>query len=166
MGQFNFKILLFTLFFCCIPNGFSQVGINTSTPLSTLDINGNLTIKEIGIVNALVPGSAVFTGGSAFNAKPISDGVYISLTPVATSGTNGPEFLLPKAQDYPGRIYIIRNITPYSSYGAVNALIYSDGGSMFPKNSTSAISPVTMESTSFRKTLIFVSDGSNWTFFE
>ena len=39
---------------------YSQVGINTSTPLSTLDINGNLNVKEIGIVNPNVSGSAVF----------------------------------------------------------------------------------------------------------
>jgi hypothetical protein len=159
-------ILILIAVVCTASFGFAQVGINTTTPLSTLDINGNLSVKEIGIVNALVPGSAIFIGGAPLSARPINDGVYISLTPVAVSGSNGPEFLLPNAINVPGRIYIIRNITPYGAYPALNAQIFSGGGAMFPKNSNAAISPVIMETSGFRKTLIFVSDGVNWTFFE
>lgn len=161
------KLLLISLSVIFTINfGFSQVGINTNNPLSTLDINGNLNVKEIGIVNVLVPGSAIFIGGAPSLARPINDGVYISLTPVAVSGSNGPEFLLPNAANFPGRIYFIRNITPFGGFPGVNAQIFSGGGSMFPKNTNAAISPVVMEATGFRKTLIFVSDGVNWTFFE
>jgi len=165
MNKLKFLMILITAI-CAVNFGFSQVGINTTTPLSTLDINGNLSVKEIGIVNALVPDSGIFIGGAPSLARPINDGVYISLTPVAVSGSNGPEFLLPNAINVPGRIYIIRNITPFGAYPALNAQIFSGGGLMFPKNSNVAISPVIMETTGFRKTLIFVSDGVNWTFFE
>ncbi len=165
MNKLKFSFILITAI-CAVNFGFAQVGINTTTPLSTLDINGNLSVKEIGIVNALVPGSAVFIGGAPGQARPINDGIYISLTPVAVSGSNGPEFLLPNATNFPGRIYIIRNITPFGAYPPFNAQIYSAGGLMFPKNSNADISPVIMETTGFRKTLFFVSDGVNWTFFE
>lgn len=136
--------------------GFAQVGINTTTPLSTLDINGNLTIKEIGIVNTNVAGSAVFVGGSSGNARPISDGVYISLTPTA----GNQEFILPNAVNVPGRIYIIRNIS-----NSISALIYTFGGNFFAKNSSTATaSPLTMVSNSELKTIIVISDGLNWTY--
>jgi len=156
MGQFFFKILLFTAVSCCFQNGFSQVGINTTTPLSTLDINGNLTIKEIGIVNANVAGSAVFWGGAPDYATPISDGVYISLTP--TSGSD--QFILPNAVNVPGRIYILRNISD-----TVDAKIYTFGGSFFAKNSNGATgAPLIMPSNNGIKTIIVISDGNNWTY--
>jgi hypothetical protein len=163
----NYKQLFFLMMLIgFFQNGLAQVGINTTAPLSTLDINGNLSVKELGVFNSLVAGSGPFIGGAPLVARPISDGVYISLTPVSISGANGPEFLLPNAASVPGRIYILRNITPYASFSGQNALIYSSGGTMFPKNSNVSVSPVTMEHTGFRKTLIFVSDGANWTFFE
>ena len=88
-------------------NGFSQIGINTITPLSTLDINGNLTLKEVGVVNANLAGSAILNGGPFANKTQINDGVYISITP---SGSNN-DFELPNAVNVPGRIYIVRNIS-------------------------------------------------------
>ena len=45
------QMLLIIVFGCFFQSGFSQVGINTTTPLSTLDINGNLNVKEIGLAN-------------------------------------------------------------------------------------------------------------------
>jgi hypothetical protein len=152
------QILLLMVFGCFFQSGFSQVGINTATPMSTLDINGNLTIKEIGIVNANVAGSAVLNGGSFASKTQINDGVYISIMP--TGSTN--DFELPNAVNVPGRIYIIRNIST-TNY----AFIYSAGGALFPKNSLTANSvPLEMQHTGYRKTLIFISDGLNWTFFE
>lgn len=150
------QIFLTTLFFGIALNGFSQVGINTVTPLSTLDINGNLTIKEIGIVNANVAGSAVFYGGPGGSATQISDGVYISLTP--TSGSD--EFILPNAVNVPGRIYILRNIS-----NSVAAKIYTFGGLFFSKDSNGGTSaPLTMPSNTSLKTVIVISDGNNWTY--
>lgn len=127
----------------------AQVGINTTQPLSTLDINGNLSLKTIGVTTP-------FFGGPAFNATPINDGVYISLTPTA----GNQEFLLPNAVNYPGRVYILRNIS-----NAVNAQVYAAGGNFFSKDSkTATAAPLTLPSNAVLKTIIIISDGLNWTY--
>ncbi|RAR72624.1 hypothetical protein [Flavobacterium aciduliphilum] len=150
-------ILTLVLFVCSISFGYSQVGINTTTPLSTLDINGNLNVKEIGIANVNVSGSGVFNGGSSGSATPISDGVYLSLNP--TSGS--PEFILPDAVTVPGRIYIMRNISTSAA-----AKIYTFGGSFYAKDSSSATTaPLTLPTTGTLKSVIVISDGQNWTYF-
>ncbi len=149
----------FLVIICCslFQFGFTQVGINTSTPLSTLDINGNLNVKEIGIINSNVSGSAVFNGGPSGSATPINDGVYISLTP--TSGNQ--EFILPNATSVPGRIYILRNIS-----NSITAQIYTFGGSFFSKDSsTLTAAPLNMPPNALLKTIIVISDGENWTYF-
>jgi len=132
-------------------NGFAQVGINTDDPKSTLDINGNLSLKVVTL-----------NGGPAGTATPIDDGTYINLQP--TPGNT--EFLLPDAAAFPGRIYIMRNISDTDT-----ALIYSLGGSFFPGDSRVATAaPISMtpdaagDSGDVTKTLIFVSDGLNWTY--
>lgn len=131
-----------------------QVGINTITPLSTLDINGNLSVKTLGISTAMV-------GGAPSMATAINDGVYLSLTPVATSGSSGPEFYLPNAASYPGRIYILRNIS-----NSVNAQIYTAGGLLFAKDSnTATTAPLVLPANAQMKTVIVISDGLNWTYF-
>ncbi|HNP33164.1 MAG TPA: hypothetical protein PKN96_07715 [Flavobacterium sp.] len=151
------KLLLILIAIICSVNYcFSQVGINTTTPLSTLDINGNLNVKEIGLTNVNVSGSGSFNGGPSGSATPISDGVYISLTP--TSGSD--EFILPNAVNVPGRIYILRNIS-----NSVNAKIYTFGGSLFAKDSsTLTTAPLTMPFNAVLKTVIVISDGINWTY--
>ena len=155
MDVLKFNKILIMLCFISL-EGFSQVGINTNTPLSTLDIYGNLTIKEVGIANANVSGSGPLNGGPNASKTAISDGIYISLTP--TSGNT--DFVLPDAVANPGRIYILRNIS-----NSVNAYIYSNGGSFFAKDSSGATSaPVTMPFNSLLKTIIFISDGANWTY--
>lgn len=127
----------------------AQVGINTATPLSTLDLNGNLSLKAIGITTA-------FVGGPAGNATPINDGVYLSLTP--TPGN--VEFIVPNASTVPGRIYILRNIS-----NTVTAQLYSFGGLFFAKDSnTATAAPLNMPGNATMKTLILISDGANWTY--
>ena len=154
------QLILLIAVFCAPQFGFSQVGINTTTPISTLDINGNLNVKEIGLVNAKVSGSATFTGGSSGSAKLIDDGVYISMTPVAQSGLLGPEFILPNAANVPGRIYILRNVS-----NTVDAKLYTFGGGFYAKDSnTVTVAPVTLPANGLFKTLILVSDGINWTY--
>ena len=71
----------------------AQVGVGTTTPLSTLDINGNLSVKHVLLTGAATP-------------TLIDDGVYISVSPTA----NDQEFQLPDPRLYPGRVYIIRNV--------------------------------------------------------
>lgn len=151
------KLILILIAAICAENsGFAQVGINTTTPLSTLDINGNLTIKEIGLANVNVAGSGVLNGGPPGSATPISDGVYISLTP--TFGSD--EFILPDAVSVPGRIYILRNIS-----NSDNAKIYTFGGSLYAKDSSTLTGPpLSMPFNAIRKTVIVISDGVNWTY--
>lgn len=135
---------------------FSQVGVNTTTPLSSLDINGNLSIKEIGIFNSNVTGSGTFLGGTNASPAAISDGVYISLTP---SGVNN-SFILPNPANVPGRVYILRNIS-----GSEDVLLYTTAGLFFSKSSKDpSAAPIVMPFNSNLKTLIVISDGVNWTY--
>ena len=155
MNKLKLLLILISAIYA-VNSGFSQVGINTTTPLSTLDINGNLTIKEIGIINANVAGSAIFNGGSSGSATQINDGVYISLTPTAGSD----EFILPNAVNVPGRIYVLRNIS-----NTITAKIYTFGGALYAKDSNTATgAPLNMPSNAALKTVIIVSDGINWTY--
>lgn len=132
----------------------AQVGINTTAPLSTLDINGNLSVKTIGIPVPL-------NGGTPFNATPINDGVYISLTPTV----GATEFLLPDPVAVPGRIYILRNISD-----TVTATLYiSAPRKFFSKGSNTGSTdygPIFMPPNAAGKTMIVVSDGANWTYFD
>ena len=74
------------------------MGINTTNPLSTLDINGNLSVKTVTL-------NGTNSGGGG-SATLIDDGVYISVRPLATDD----KFQLPNPASFPGRIYVIRNI--------------------------------------------------------
>lgn len=129
------------------------VGIGTTNPRSTLDINGNLSVKHVTLVGAATP-------------TVINDGVYISVSPTV----NDQEFQLPRAGDVPGRVYIIRNVQD-----TINADIILDpldvlAGVLFfaGDSSTGFVGPVNMDTNVGNghrtKTLIFISDGSNWTF--
>ena len=156
MNKLKLSLILIAVL-CTANSSFAQVGINTTTPLSTLDINGNLTIKEIGIANVNVSGSATFNGGPPGSATQINDGVYISLTP--TSGSD--EFILPNAVNVPGRIYVLRNIS-----NSITGKIYTFGGAFYAKDSNTASgAPLLMPSNATLKTVIIISDGVNWTYF-
>ena len=155
------KIFLIAAVLLILNTTNAQVGINTTTPISTLDVNGNLNVKEIGILNSRVIGSGVLNGGPGGSATPISDGVYVSLTP--TSGNQ--EFIVPNAVNVPGRIYILRNISTNT-----NAILYSFGGKFFAKDSKNptpltGTSTITLPSDGSLKTTIVISDGENWTYF-
>jgi hypothetical protein len=155
MNNLKLVLILMTAFFG-LNSGFSQVGINTTTPLSTLDINGNLNVKEIGIANINVVGSASFNGGPSGSATQISDGVYISLTPT----TGNDEFILPDAVNVPGRIYVLRNIS-----NSVTAKLYTFGGGLYAKDSSTVTgAPLLMPFNTTLKTVIVISDGINWTY--
>ena len=140
------QLLLVLVFGCFFQSGFSQVGINTTAPLSTLDINGNLSVKVINLT-----GTGTGTSGSAVL---ISDGVYISINPAATDD----KFQLPNPVSFPGRTYIIRNIS-----NSITAQLTTTAGMLFPKNSTVGSSNIYMFEGSLRTVTVF-SDGSNWTY--
>ncbi|MCZ8144601.1 hypothetical protein [Flavobacterium sp.] len=124
----------------------AQVGINTTNPLSTLDINGNLSVKTVTLT-----GNGSGNGGAAI---PINDGVYISLVPQATDD----KFQLPSPVAFPGRVYVIRNIS-----NTITAQLTTTAGLLFPKTSTMGAPQVYLFEGSTR-TLIVISDGLNWTY--
>jgi hypothetical protein len=153
-----FSIIALALFFY---GAHAQVGIGTTAPKSTLDINGNLSLKVVSL-----------NGGPSASATPIDDGVYINLTPTALN----MEFILPVATTVPGRIYILRNISD-----SENAVIYTLGANATAgagveffrgdgRNSQGPLGSVTMtpdlanDGGDVTKTLIFISDGANWTY--
>ncbi|WP_298137915.1 hypothetical protein [Flavobacterium sp.] len=145
--MFNIKQVLFLMVFGCFyQSGFSQVGVNTATPLSTLDINGNLSVKVVNL-----SGNGTGTSGSAVL---INDGVYISISPTATDD----KFQLPNPVSFPGRIYFIRNIN-----NSITAQLTTASGLFFPKNSTTGSSSIFMYEGNLR-TVTVISDGVNWTY--
>ena len=54
MNKLKFYFTMIACNFACI-YAFSQVGINTTSPLSTLDINGNLSVKVINLAGSGTP---------------------------------------------------------------------------------------------------------------
>lgn len=143
------KQIHFLILFCCFfLDGFSQVGINTASPLSTLDINGNLSVKVV-----------ILAGGSSGAPTPISDGVYLSLDP--RNGTTD-HYVFPVPSTVPGRVYFVRNITDFDT-----AQLTISGGTQrfFPKNSSAGTFTLSMPPNAVNKTLILVSDGFNWTYY-
>lgn len=145
MNKSKLMLILFTVFFA-VNFGFSQVGINTTTPLSTLDINGNLSLKAV-----VLNGNGSGNGGTSV---VINDGVYISLNPQ----TADDKFELPNPTLFPGRVYIIRNIQ-----NGVTAQLITTTNLLFPKNSTVGSSQIYMYEGNLR-TVIVISDGQNWTY--
>lgn len=141
-----YSFYIFLAFIFVTNLSFSQVGINTTTPLSTLDINGNLSVKTVTL-------NGTNSGGGG-SATLINDGVYISVRPLATDD----KFQLPNPSLFPGRIYIIRNIQ-----NSVTAQLTTTSGLFFPKNSTTGSSNLYMYEGNLR-TVIVISDGVNWTY--
>ncbi|SDG93986.1 hypothetical protein [Winogradskyella thalassocola] len=142
-------IILITLILCT-NNALAQVGIGTTDPKSTLDINGNLSLKVVSL-----------NGGPSGAATSIDDGVYINLTPTFGNA----DFELPDPRTVPGRIYILRNITDTET---AYILTQGAGVEFFAGDSTSSTTVVNMTTAvgggNLNKTLIFISDGSNWTY--
>ncbi|WP_138434290.1 hypothetical protein [Winogradskyella algicola] len=146
--------LLFSLVFTtCI---FAQVGINTDNPQSTLDINGNLSVKVVSLT-----GNSTGNQTNAGTTVEIDDGVYISINPQVQDDT----FELPDPSEVPGRVYFIRNV---NSTNTVTAKIVTETGQLFSSGSTTSGSNeiyLYESGSDLRKSVIVISDGANWTYF-
>ncbi len=146
--------LLFSLFFSTYI--FSQVGVGTTEPKSTLDINGNLSVKVVSLT-----GNSTGNQSNAGTTVEIDDGVYISVNPQVQDDT----FELPDPSEVPGRIYFIRNVNPTNT---VTAKIVTDTGQFFSSGSTTSGSNeiyLYESGSDLRKSVIVISDGANWTYF-
>lgn len=147
------KSVLIIILLLSSTSSYTQVGIGTTTPLSTLDINGNLSVKHVLLNGAATP-------------TLIDDGVYISVSPTA----NDQDFQLPDPRLYPGRVYIIRNVQATINADITMDAAVTGAGVLFfaGDSSTGYAGPVDMNSAigtgNRTKTLIFISDGSNWTY--
>jgi hypothetical protein len=73
-----------------------DVGIKKSTPTSTLDVNGSLSVKVINNLQSF--------GSSAITAVPIGDVYYVTLLP----GVQEAYYQIPSAASCPGRMMILR----------------------------------------------------------
>lgn len=140
------KTIIITFLLCAGFGVNAQVGINTDTPLSTLDINGNLSVKHLTL-----PINGTDTG-----LQLINDGVYISVNPQVQD----QEFRLPDASSAPGRLYIVRNIN-----NSLTARLTTAGGFLFKKNSTiDGRTELFMYENNLRTIIVF-SDGVSWNTF-
>jgi hypothetical protein len=146
MNRLKLILLLYATFLAA-NFSFSQVGINTTNPLSTLDINGTLSVKVVTLTGN--------GAGNSGNGVAISDGVYVSVNPI----TQDDKFQLPNPTLFPGRTYIIRNIN-----NSITAQITSAANLIFPKHTTTGSASVYLYEGNTRS-LIFISDGHNWTYF-
>ncbi len=110
-----------------------NVGIGTSAPATTLTVNG---IISSGVQN-------ISTAGTAVNRTVVS------------ATTN---FVLPSAVTNPGAIIFTRNINTSGSITVTTA-----GGNMFNGGSTASATSYAMNATDQTKSIIWISDGINWT---
>lgn len=131
-----------------VVRGNSTVGIATSSPHSTLQVDGNIAV---GVTMGLAGG----TGGSPVSLA--SQKSYIGCSPA--DNTNN-FYQLPDPTTCTGRIYYIRN---NSSSFFVN--IVTAAGNIFPGGSdvVAGGNTYTLNPTSAVKTVICISDGTNWT---
>jgi hypothetical protein len=124
------------------------VGIGAATPSSTLQVGGTIAV---GVTMGLTGGPSA-TPVSLANQKS-----YIGCSPA--DNTNN-FYQLPDAASVPGRIYYIRN-----NSSSFFANIVSAGGIIFPGASDIGAggNTYTLNPTTTVKTVICISDGTNWT---
>jgi hypothetical protein len=134
---------------------------------STASNGGNLVLKPgagvgggsngvIKLDGATTLGTTLSIAGGA-SGSPVSlnnQNTLITLMPA--NGTNN-YYQFPAPSTYPGRMFIIRN-----NSGSFTANITTAGGQLFAGNSNSGVASYTLNTASSPKTVMAVSDGSNW----
>lgn len=131
-----------------VVRGNSTVGIATGTPNSTLQVDGSIAVG----VSMGLAGGAIGSPVSLASLK-----AYIGCSPA--DNTNN-FYQLPDPTTCAGRIYYIRN-----NSGSFFANIVTAGGSIFGGSSATVAggNTYTLNPTSAAKTVICISDGTNWT---
>ncbi len=125
-----------------------KVGIATASPSSTLQVDGTVAVG----VSMGLAGGPIATPVSLANQKS-----YIGCSPA--DNTNN-FYQLPNPASCPGRIYYIRNNSSSFFTNIVTA-----AGNIFSGNSNNVAggNTYTLNPTSSVKTVICISDGTNWT---
>jgi len=124
----------------------TKVGIGTTTPQSTLHVDGSLSIG----ISMSIAGGTVVSPVSLLNYK-----TYLGLSPADNTNNN---YQLPSPVTYPGRLYIIRN-----NSSSFNAVLSTAAGQLFAGSSSGGGATYTLNPTTSVKTVMAVSDGTNWT---
>ena len=138
-------------------NDAISVGIGTAAPSSSLQVNGTFAV---GVVTSFGGGTNSSPNGldqGAISSTNIIGGYY----GLAPANTSSQYYSLPSPSSCPGRIYYLRNTSTN-----VNALITTDSGTIYAGSGTAATLPYTLYSnpnSSQGKTVIAISDGTNWT---
>jgi hypothetical protein len=142
--------------------------IGTSCATTPGSTGGNLLLKpgtasgtgingSIQLAGVVALGTSMgLTGGTAgLPVSLINYKSYIGLSPADATNNN---YQLPSPLTYPGRMYIIRN-----NSASFTANILTAAALLFPGNSNIGGASYTLNPTSSPKTVIVISDGTNWT---
>jgi len=99
--------------------------------------------------------STAIAGGAAGSPVSLTNyKSYLGLSPA--NGTNN-YYQLPNPGTYPGRMYIIRN-----NSSSFTAIVTTASGLLFPGSSNTGSATYTLNPTTSVKTVMAISDGSNW----
>ena len=124
----------------------TKVGIGTTTPNTSFHVDGSVSI-------GLSMGIAGGPGGSPVSL--VNSKYYVGLSPADNTNNN---YQLPSPVAYPGRVYIIRNNSAF-----FNAVLSTAAGSLYPGSSDVGIATYTLNTMTSVKTVMVISDGTNWT---
>lgn len=127
-----------------INNGSGNVGVNTATPNSTLQVSGSLAV---GVGSASSIGTSAGTGTLLTGTS-----TFILLNPVNANSY----FRLPQASTCTGRMYILYNV------GANTAILERTGTDTFIGATGSVGTVVAMPFNAIGKMAHLISDGNNW----
>lgn len=166
---------------------FSQTGVDTNNPQGTLHVDGAGDNATTGIpttaeaandfvvtdtgdvgVGTITPHTKLEVNG-IISSTPITlntDNSNITSTVTSVNPqTNDGDFFLPNPEDVPGAIIFVRNINTNNT-----AEIKTNSGTIINASNVSGANNFYMvgldNNSTKSKTVIFISDGSNWTAFK
>ncbi|MFD2720734.1 beta strand repeat-containing protein [Hymenobacter monticola] len=136
-------------------NNAVSVGIGTSAPNSSLQVNGTFAV---GVQTGYGGGGSPGIGANGLDQGPSSQtaigGSYYGLAP---SSASNQHYLLPGAGSCTGRIYYLRNTS-----GSTVARLSSNSPIIDGTNTVSAGNTFDMNTTGSSKVVTAISDGTNW----